>query len=206
MSYCILVLQNGETALMLAVRSECSAPEFSLVLATQRGLAEVVQLLIEAGANVNLRNQVARSLTKVLPYSSKACVSYCILVLQNGETALILAARGGHSEIVKALTEAGALRSEVPRVNIFQLRLNPHQNDQETALMLAARGGHAKTVRVLIEAGANVDRRNQVAILGLTILKQGLHNVCHIAFWYYRMERPPSCWLLVMDILRQSRH
>ena len=68
----------------------------------------------------------------------------------------MLAARGGHSETVKALIEAGALRTEA---NIFRLRL------KETSLMLAVRGGHAKTVQVLIEAGAKVGRINQVAAL-----------------------------------------
>ena len=48
------------------------------------------------------------------------CVSYCILVLQNGETALMLAARCGCSETVKALIEAGAditIRNEVSSWN-----------------------------------------------------------------------------------------
>ena len=69
----------------------------------------------------------------------------------------MLAAGGGHSETVKALVDAGALKSEVSKAYIFRLT--------ETALTLAARGGHAKTVQVLIEAGANVDQRNQVAII-----------------------------------------
>ena len=112
----------------------------------------------------------------------------------------MLAARGGHTETVKTLIKAGALKSEVPRVSIFRSRLNPHQ---ETSLMLAAQGGHAKTIQVLIEAGANVDQRNQVAI-SLTKLLPYSSKAC--VSWYYRMERPPSCWLLVVDILRQSRH
>lgn len=59
----------------------------------------------------------------------------------NGNTALIEAARFGHDDVVTALLIAKA------DVKV--------QNDQgKTALMLAAEGGHEESVRMLMQAGA----------------------------------------------------
>ena len=69
---------------MLAVRHECSAQETALMLAARGGNAEAVQLLIEAGANVNLRNQVAKFLIPQRGCAIKYCLtqaSSCLCVL-----------------------------------------------------------------------------------------------------------------------------
>lgn len=58
-----------------------------------------------------------------------------------GNTALIQAARFGHNEVVKALLIA---KADVKTKN----------NEGKTALMLAAEGGHDQTVAVLTQAGA----------------------------------------------------
>ena len=72
------------------------------MLAARRGRTETVKALIEAGANVNVRNimvisGVSSACSLLIPYSHK-----------NKVIALMLAARGGHTETVKALIEAGA--------------------------------------------------------------------------------------------------
>jgi ankyrin repeat protein len=58
-----------------------------------------------------------------------------------GNTALIQAARFGHDEVVTALLVA---KADVSIKN----------NEGKTALMLAAEGGHNQTVAVLTRAGA----------------------------------------------------
>ena len=58
-----------------------------------------------------------------------------------GNTALILAARLGHDDVVRSLLTARA------DVNITN-------NEGKTALMLAAAGGHDETVAALMQAGA----------------------------------------------------
>ena len=72
------------------------------MLAAEGGHTETVKALIEAGANVNLRNimvisGVSSACSLLIPYSHK-----------NKVIALMLAAQGGHTETVKALIEAGA--------------------------------------------------------------------------------------------------
>jgi ankyrin repeat protein len=58
-----------------------------------------------------------------------------------GNTALILAARFGHNEVVRALLLAKA-----------DVRVK--NKEGKTALMLAAEGGHDQTVAALTQAGA----------------------------------------------------
>ena len=57
---------------------------------------------------------------------------------------LLEAAKGGQTEKVKALLEAGA-------------DVEAKDNDGETVLMVAAVGGYTDVVRTLLEAGADVN-------------------------------------------------
>lgn len=59
-----------------------------------------------------------------------------------GQTALILAARNGHLEVVEALLKAGADPDHATA-------------DGRTALIMAAEGGHATVVESLLRAGAD---------------------------------------------------
>jgi uncharacterized protein len=68
----------------------------------------------------------------------------------HGQTALMLAARGGHREAVEWLTTRGAALDHIAKYRL-------------SALMLAALHGHAGVVRVLVAAGANRDLRGSGA-------------------------------------------
>jgi ankyrin repeat protein len=65
--------------------------------------------------------------------------------LQDGITALIYAARGGHTEIARLLVENHA------DVN--------KQYDGMTALMYAAQGGHFEIARLLVENRADLNEQ-----------------------------------------------
>jgi ankyrin repeat protein len=83
-------------------------------------------------------------------------------------TAIMYAARGGHTEIVLALLSAGA---------------NPDsQTDAgSTALMMAAYEGHAGAVRALLANGANPDLSAKTDITALTIaINKGHINVVRL--------------------------
>jgi ankyrin repeat protein len=65
-----------------------------------------------------------------------------------GDTALLLAASGGHVEVAAALLAAHADKDA--------------QNEfGDTALIIASRDGDARTVRLLLAAGASSKLRNQ---------------------------------------------
>ena len=67
--------------------------------------------------------------------------------------------------------------------------------------MLAAYSGHTETVKMLIEAGADVNISNKVDKFLVStehfLIATLIHN---------REKRLPLCWLLDVDIQRQSRH
>jgi ankyrin repeat protein len=133
-----------------------------LLLAAGNGYDEIVQLLINNGADVN-----AKTKNTLTPYGSLtplfAAANYKghaqtvreLLAAgadteardMHGETPLMAAARRGEVEIVKTLISAGA--------NINALA----SQDNGTALMSAAAWGRAEVVRVLIQAGGQVNAR-----------------------------------------------
>ncbi len=66
--------------------------------------------------------------------------------VHNGQTALILAVRLGHTDVVRTLLDAGA-------------DVNAKDNDGQTALWEAAYGGHTDIVEILRAAGAEEPER-----------------------------------------------
>ena len=62
---------------------------------------------------------------------------------EEGNTVLLLAARGGHLEIAQTLIDAGA-------------DVNHRDNDGRTALKIATSRGHTEIEEVLIEGGAGI--------------------------------------------------
>jgi hypothetical protein len=99
-----------------------------------------------------------------------------------GETALMRAAMGGHTEAVQALLEAGANVNQQDRYGRTALMraavrghtgavqalleadgidVNQQDEDRRTALMWAARGGHTAAVQALLEAdGIDINQQD----------------------------------------------
>lgn len=100
-----------------------------LFAAARDGSTDAAQLLIDHGADVDIR---VRWLVGEVPYDI---------------TPLSAAANNGHAGIVRALLEAGA------EVNPDAGRGMP------TPLHVAAGGGHVETVRALLNAGADIHAR-----------------------------------------------
>ena len=135
-------------------------PDTPLMAAAENGQLEAVQLLLQAGADVNIQEEDTFDTALIL--AARAFViekmgNYIEIVRlliqahakvddidqEEGATPLIIAASEGSNEIVKLLLQA--------RANI-----NKRNRAGHTALMLAARNGHAETVKILIDAGAEV--------------------------------------------------
>jgi ankyrin repeat protein len=88
------------------------------------GILEAVEILLKAGANPRFK-------------------------APTGWTALLLAARKGHADIVQTLLNHGADPNDQ---NVFAAH---------TPLILAAMGNYEEVVRILLEAGADLKRKNQ---------------------------------------------
>ena len=73
--------------------------------ASYRGFTEIVKVLAEAKADPNITDAVNLHYTHycIVQIRSRLCIS-----LQHGNTALIMAASKGHTDIVKILVEHGA--------------------------------------------------------------------------------------------------
>jgi ankyrin repeat protein len=119
----------------------------ALCEASYRNYEEIVHVLLEASAAVNMKHDVETALgvasrlgdTKIVKLLLDAGAD----VDAAGGWALCTASGRGHKEVVHYLLEAGA-------------PVNMKRNGQ-MALQAASRWGHTKIVRMLIHAGADVD-------------------------------------------------
>jgi ankyrin repeat protein len=126
--------------------------ERPLQLAAAYGHAEIVQMLIDCGAEMDVKNDSA--LASAAGFGQLEAMK---LLLQKGaniegrnwrgSTPLISAAAGGHPEAVKLLIECGA-------------QILSRDSYRNTALHEAASYGTIETIVVLLEAGMPVDSRN----------------------------------------------
>lgn len=150
---------DGETVLMLAARTGKAEPvqlliargadvnaretwqgETALMWAAAENHPEVVKLLASRGADLNAVSTV--------PEFPKVKVDAATMVFtalpRGGMTALMLAARQGAPDGIRALIDAGA-------------DLNAVDPDGTTALVLAVINAHYEEAIILIDAGANLN-------------------------------------------------
>jgi ankyrin repeat protein/carboxypeptidase family protein len=113
---------------------------------------EMVQMLIGAGAKVNLRNEAGQTVLMMLDDDATSDLVWDLVNAgakvnakdRDGETPLMSAARVNNVELLKTLLEAGA-------------EVNARNERKQTALMDAADYGYVNIVRALILAGAEVN-------------------------------------------------
>ena len=91
----------------------------------------------------------------------------------NGRTALMLASKAGHEEIVETLLSAGANGSRDSHSKGGQVLLkegvdpNIRKKDGATALMYASQNGHSEVVQILLKGGAdpNIQKKGEATAL-----------------------------------------
>ena len=148
-------LQNGETALMAASRNgnpdavqvllahgatvnttESTRNQTALSWAAAENHITAVQLLIEAGANVHARTRA------IVPENGGYRSDALTFLHVGGFTPLLFAVRGGHTETVLALLDAGA-------------SLHERLANGEGPLHLAIMNAHYDLAALLLEKGAD---------------------------------------------------
>uniref|UniRef100_A0A0G4HY28 Uncharacterized protein n=1 Tax=Chromera velia CCMP2878 TaxID=1169474 RepID=A0A0G4HY28_9ALVE len=105
----------------------------ALMRAAYNGHTEIVRLLIEAKANLDLQDK-------------------------RGRTALISASEAGHTEIVHLLINA---KAELDRLSFTPDEYSLLRDGQETALIRASSKGHTDIVRLLIDAKADINAKSE---------------------------------------------
>ena len=137
-----------------------------LLQASERKQAEIVKLLIDNGADPNIKSRqgetalmlAAEQGYKVVAEREREYTEIVKILIDNnadlniksggGYSALMYAvSRGGHTEIVELLIDNGA-------------DLNIETNSNETALMRSATRGHIEMVKLLIDNGADLNIKN----------------------------------------------
>jgi ankyrin repeat protein len=151
----MLAALKGHTAiveLLLDAGADVNADRWgttALIAAADEGHAEIVRLLLAEGANVNAKQRWGTTaLMLAASGGSEGHTAIVELLLavpgidvnakddDDGITALMRAAANGQAAIVERLLAAGA-------------DVNAKDNDGETALMFAERGGHTDVVRAI---------------------------------------------------------
>ncbi|KAJ6660550.1 hypothetical protein lerEdw1_017547 [Lerista edwardsae] len=137
----------------------------ALTLACAGGHEELVQTLLERGANIEHRDK--KGFTPLILAATAGHVGVVEILLDNGadieaqsertkDTPLSLACSGGRQEVVELLLARGANKE--------------HRNVSDyTPLSLAASGGYVNIIKILLNAGAEINSR-QVPFLHLCFI------------------------------------
>ncbi len=133
---------------------ERSVEDTALQLAARLGNIEIIQILLETGANVDappqryggtaLQYAASRGHTEIVQLLLDAGAA--VEVERGRMTALQRAAKGGHCWIVELLLKRKA-----------QVDARSRSNAEGTPLQLAAKGGHLRTVRLLLDWHAEIN-------------------------------------------------
>ena len=130
----------------------------ALHLAADNNHADVVQVLIDAGADIDVRDNLGSS-PLLLACHSGSLDAVKILVRAGAgvrvtnnyeDMCLILAASRGHTETVRYL------------VGFPEVEVDHTDDEGRTALHCAVENNHADVVQVLIDAGADIEVRDQL--------------------------------------------
>ena len=148
------ICRNGtEQEIINAISGMVNTNE-ALRITAGRGKTEAMKALINAGADVNAKDNDDET---ALMWAAESGHAEAVKILINtganvnaknndGYTALMLAAINGNAETIKILLNAGA-------------DVNAKNNNGGTALILAAYRGHAEAITTLLNAGADVNAK-----------------------------------------------
>lgn len=159
-----------------------------LLLAALNGSADMIDLLLDAGVNVN--SLLSSTGDTALMVASRTGIPEAVRVLLDegaavnaqeiwgASTALMWAVAENHTDIVKMLIDVGADVNAItsflpgnmasstrfegvpPRVRLPEERVpEEYASGELTPLLFAARDGHLESARLLIQAGADVNAR-----------------------------------------------
>jgi len=130
----------------------CDEQMRPLFIAVQHNSFKMVELLVHAGANINMNSENEWSaLSGAASYGNSRIVSFLInnganvnIEEEEGESPLYIAANNGYTRVVRLLIDAGA-------------NINKENDNGMSALSGAASRGWLQIVELLIEKGANIN-------------------------------------------------
>lgn len=153
--------------------------------ASNRGHTSIVKNLLDAGVDINRRDQYGRSPIQLAAMYGRVATARAILahranfnvVDRWGKSSLDSAQDGGHYKIAVLLLQNGATPS-------------PNDNQLHATLCAAAAYGYSEVVLKLIKAGAEPQKKDQYGMTPFQAAKQAGHEkTAQILLEYTRMDR-----------------
>ena len=159
----------------------------SLMYASLDGHTDIVKLLLERGADPNIKHRFYGH-TALMKATENSHIDIIRILLEKGAnpnirnelgyTPLISASREGHIEIVRLLLENGA-------------DPNIKNNWGETPLMMASISGHSDIVRLLLERGADPNIKHRYGFTAYDKTRyRDIKNLIQEHMDLQRMQRP----------------
>ncbi|KRZ10473.1 Ankyrin repeat domain-containing protein 29, partial [Trichinella zimbabwensis] len=195
------------------VRIDCCDSEgtTALMLASAQGHFCCVRILVEAGADVNIRRKSGTTALFFAAEEGHLEIARFLLqsgfdVVTNGGMALFIAAQGNYITIVKTFLEVGCdpnysmsdgahslfVAAQNGHLEVVKILLQNGADDGATPLWISCQMGHASIVRELLLWGANVDEARKD---GATPLFKASHKG-HTAVVEELLEFDPCLGLL----------
>ena len=148
----------------------------ALMVASNDGHHQVVELLLKEGADVNIQNN--NGVTCLMVASNNGHHQVVELLLKEGAdvniqnndgwTALMIASQNGHHQVVELLLKEGA-------------DVNIQNNNGVTCLMVASANGHHQVVELLLKEGDNVNIQDKDGWTALMVASdEGHHQVVEL--------------------------
>ena len=145
----------------------------ALVLAAYEGHEQVLNALLNAGANPDITDYVCTC------HAINSSINWYNNI-QNGDTALMKASKRDHANIVRTLMERNVSSNVMNKVNnrecvhclIIITSLLCAGQTGVTALHIAARNGSVETLSIILEGGTDMEIRDEVScfiIIGFTL-------------------------------------
>ncbi len=142
-----------------------------LAEAAKKGEEEEVKTLLEAGADVNAKNNAGGTALMQAAGSRRDNSTVRVLLdagadvdaKANDGVSALMVATNGHTDSVRALLDAGA-------------DVNAKANHGLTALMGAAANGRTDSVRALLDAGADVNAKSDDGVTALMAAERNDHT------------------------------
>jgi uncharacterized protein len=143
----------------IAKIAENSERKTALLYATEKGHAEIVKLLLDAGADVGITGKddrtalqiaIQEGYTEIIELLERGGARSPIEATQSSPEALLGAAKKGNLDVLRSALQAGIN----PNTSELEKNRNPRH---KTALMFAAERGHLEAVQMLVKAGAEVN-------------------------------------------------
>lgn len=128
----------------------------ALLISVKEGHSDVIELLVSEGANVDARTTRSWPLSLAIENADHATVQLLVeadakleAADEDGHTALMLAAREGHADMVRLFLDNGAKINE-----------ETYGEDAHNALLIAVEQGHVDIVELLLEYGASTEMKD----------------------------------------------